>query len=73
MGKGDGVEGSPNMRKDGDRAAGIHVDVHQHLFGGGQELFVVAMKHLVIDVQSLSVDAEDPGGDVQRRVLHRFA
>ena len=69
----DRVECGAHLGKDGDGAAGVHVDVHQHLLGGRQELVGGAVEHLVVDVQPLAVEPEHPRGDAQRSVLGGFA
>ena len=62
-----------HVGQDGDGAARVHVDVHQHLLGRGTASSVLAVEHLVVDQQPLAVDAEDPCGDAQRLVLRRLA
>ena len=66
MGSSDGVERGAYLGEDRDRATGVHVDVHEHLLGRGQQRVVVAVEHLVVDQQALAVDAEHPRGDAQR-------
>ena len=63
MGVGDRVERGAHVRKDGDAARCVHVDVHEHLLGSGQQALVLAAEHLVVDVQALAVDTEHTCGD----------
>ena len=73
MGVGDRVERGAHVGKDRHASSCVHVDVHEHLLRGGEQSLIVVAKHLVVDVQALAVDSEDPRGDAKRGTLGRLA